>query len=354
MNIEPKRIFANRLSQARKMRGWSLREMEEQLHGEVTHAALHKYEQGQMLPSSKVLLHLASTLEQSSDFFFRAPTVSISRIEFRKRTTLGVHKEERLRENATEYFERYIEIEELLGVDTVFKNPLEDVAIQRREDIETAALKLRETWELGLDALSNVIEMLESHHVKVYELEEDNAFDGFSGWAGGIPVVVLNKTMSIVRKRLTALHELVHLLLKFPDNLFDAKQVEKLSHAFAGAMLIPEEVFRQRFGGKRASITINELVDIKADYGISIAAILARAKLLGLITEAAYKAHCIEFRKRGWHKNEPGEYVGIERSNRFDQLLYRAVSTDVISMSKAANLAGISLEAFRSSIEIVP
>ena len=354
MNSEPKQIFAQRIAQARKMRGWSLRELEAQLRGGVTHAALHKYEQGRMLPGSEVLACLSSALMQSPDFFFRAPTVSLSQIEFRKRTTLGARQETRLRENAAGFFERYLEIEQLLGVDTHFHNPLKDLVISGPEDIETAGLKLREAWELGLGALSNVVEMLENHQVKVYELEADAAFDGFSGWAGNIPVVVLNKKLPLVRKRLTALHELAHLVLSFPACRLDDKQVEELCHAFAGAALIPEEIFRQRFGGKRSRVTVNELAGIKADYGISIGSILARARQMGLITDALHKTICIEFRKRGWHKDEPGNYVGIEHSNRFEQLLYRAVSTDTVSMTKAASLAGQSLAAFRAALQTVP
>lgn len=354
MNPELKQIFAQRLTQARKMRGWSLRELEAQLKGAVTHAALHKYEQGQMLPGSDVLVPLASALKQSADFFFRAPTVSLSQIEFRKRTALGVRQEEGLRENAADFFERYLEVEHLLGVDAAFQNPLKGCVIRKLEDIEAAALKLRGAWDLGLDALSNIVEMLENHRVKVYELEADDAFDGFSGWAGPIPVVVLNKKFPLVRKRLTALHELAHLLLNFPKGQFEHKQLEKCCHVFAGAMLMPEEIFRARFGGKRSSVTLNELLDIKADYGISFGAIMARAHQLGLITQAVYKSFCIEVRRRGWHKNEPGDYVGIEHSNRFEQLVYRAVSTDVVSMTKAANLAGKPLAAFRASVQMVP
>lgn len=354
MNLETRQVFAQRLTQARKMRGLSLRDLEVHLGGTVSHAALHKYERGQMLPSSDVLVNLASALKQNPDFFFRAPTISLSKIAFRKRSALGIRKEEGLRETAADFFERYLEVEQLLAVDADFLNPLENRVIHNPEDIEPAALRLREAWELGLDALSNVVEMLENHQIKVYELDAEDTFDGFSGWAGSIPVVVLNQKFPLVRKRLTALHELAHLLLTFEKGRFDKNQVEKLCHAFAGAMLIPEEVFRQRMGGKRSSITVNELADMKADYGISIAAIMARARQLGLIAESLYKTFCIEFRKRGWHKDEPGEYIGIEHSNRFEQLLFRAVSTDAISMTKAAHLAGQPLATFRASLQMVP
>jgi hypothetical protein len=39
--------------------------------------------------------------------------------------------------------------------------------------------------------------------------------------------------------------------------------------------------------------------------------------------------------------------LGKEQSNRFKQLLNRAAAEDVISMSKAANLANVKLAVFR-------
>lgn len=42
-----------------------------------------------MLPGSAVLAVTTAALQQSANFFFRAPTVSSSKIKFRKRATLG-------------------------------------------------------------------------------------------------------------------------------------------------------------------------------------------------------------------------------------------------------------------------
>ena len=353
MKANPQTLFASRLEQARKMQGLSLRALADQMQGAVTYAALHKYEKGAMLPGSGVLIALAAALHQSVDFFFRPLTVSLEKIEFRKRSALRVKEEEGIKQKAADFFERYLEVENLLGLPEGFQNPLKGITIRKSEDIETTALKLREVWKLGLDALPNVLELLEDNQFKIYELDAGEKFDGFSGWAGHIPVVVLNRQFPNVRKRLTALHEVAHLLLDFPKGKFDSKEIERLCHNFAGAMLIPEEMFIQEFGGKRAKITVNELLDIKTNYGISIGAIMARAKWLGLITESYYQHSCITMRQRGWHKVEPGEFPGQERSNRFDQLLNRAASTELVSLSKAAALAGKPLAEFRDSFQLV-
>jgi predicted HTH domain antitoxin len=50
--------------------------------------------------------------------------------------------------------------------------------------------------------------------------------------------------------------------------------------------------------------------------------------------------------------NEPVEYIGEEKSNRFEQLLFRALAEELISMSKAAALNNQSMAEFRGKLLI--
>lgn len=350
-----KEAFPVRLAQARAMLGFSLRELSERMSGEVSHAALQKYEKGGMLPSSDVLIQLADALDRSPDFFFRPLRVSLEGIEFRRKSKLPAKSERSIRERSRDFFERYLEVEQLLGLDSKFHNPLANVVIRKRDDVETAADKLRSAWKLGQDALPNVVELLEDHEVKVLQLEADDSFDGLSGWAGSVPVVVLNSNVPSDRKRFTALHELGHLMLNFPDDaLCSSKDIEHHCHAFASSMLMPKDVFDREFGGRRSAIGLVELVNIKASYGISIAAIMARAHRLDFVSDQRYKRFCITMNQNGWRKNEPGAFAGSEQSSRFDQLLHRAVSTELVSLSKGAELAGKPLAEFRKLVQLVP
>ena len=274
-------VFGRRLAQARQMQGFSLRQLASQLNGMVTYAALSKYELGQMLPGSDVLISIAKNLNQSVDYFFRPFTVKLEEIQFRKRSTLGIKEATSIKHQAAEFFERYLEVEELLGERRKFENPIRiNRNIRSPDDIEAAAKELRQAWQLGLDPIGNVLELLEEHGFKVWELEAPETFDGFSGWAGDIPVVVLNcrESFHVTRRRLTALHEVAHLLLQFEEGGFEDKEVEKLCHAFASAVLMLREVFTREFGGGRTNISLRELINLKAKYGISIAAIMARAR----------------------------------------------------------------------------
>ncbi|MFN7139827.1 MAG: helix-turn-helix domain-containing protein [Limisphaerales bacterium] len=355
MSDTHQQIFGKRLAQGRKMRGLSLQALADELGGIITKQALNKYEQGLMMPNSDVLTALADKLGLSLDFFFRPFGAEISQIEFRKRTKLTVKEEESIRQKAADFLERYLELEELVAVKSEFIHPLKHRHIKSADDVEKAASALRAEWQIGTDAIPNVMEFLEDKHIKVCELEAPESFDGFSGWADGVPIIVLNAKFNanVPRKRWTALHELGHLILDFSQARADSKQVERYCHQFAGAVLMPKPVFESEFGGKRTNVTLQELVDIKENYGISIAAVMARARTLGFISEGLYKKFCIVSSQENWRAHEPGEYKGSEVSKRFDQLLYRAVAEEYVTLSKAANLKEQSLEQFRQSLELV-
>ena len=82
-------------------------------------------------------------------------------------------------------------------------------------------------------------------------------------------------------------------------------------------------------------------------------ATMARARNLNIISDLVYKDFSINYSIMGYRKNEPGEYMGIEDSMRFKQLLYRAAAEEMISLSKAASLNNQNLSQFRKSFVIV-
>jgi Zn-dependent peptidase ImmA (M78 family)/DNA-binding XRE family transcriptional regulator len=343
-----KELFAKRLKSARVRAVLSQDELVDKMNNIISKNAISKYEKGLMLPDSYVLIGLANALGVKTDYFFREFNVAIDNIEFRKKK-LGVKKVNAIKEKVIDIVERYLELEQFLNLNSTFENPIELIKINNKEDIENAVNKLLVKWQLGYNALPNVIDLLEDKHIKVIEIDAPMEFDGFSGWADGtFPVIVLNQNYGLERKRFTALHELGHLVMQINPN-YESKAVEKMCHQFAGAMLMPEKTFAMEFGGKRSSVSLNELVAMKEEYGISIQAIMARAKDFDFISEHRYKSFRIYISK---NRSEQGlgNYIGRESSHRFKQLLYRAASEEIISMSKAANLSNQKLAEFRKEL----
>jgi Zn-dependent peptidase ImmA (M78 family) len=266
-----------------------------------------------------------------------------------------VKSRQRLEEQAYEFFERYLEIEEIVGLPTP-KLCQADLSALKIADlptaIEDAADKLRETWQLGMNPIPNIHATLEKHGLKVRVLPHEDGFDGFSAFAEGggvrLPVVALSERWlrgpekDLPRFRFTAIHELAHLHLILPDSLTQ-KEKESCCHRFAGAFLIPRKPFQDCFGVNRVNIALAELRAIKAEWGVSVAAIMKRASNLGLVTAGRYKTYCIVAAKNGWRTQDPGKWIGDEESNRFKPLVLRSLAQELITTSKAAGLLGLSL-----------
>ncbi len=360
---DPFRVgFGERLRRARLMRGLSLRALADALNGAVSHTTLQKIECGETSPDSKLLGALAGTLAVRPDYFFKRDELKLVAKEYRKLTKLGAKQQQRLEEEAFEFFERYLEVERFFTLNSgdFPRHDLSRIAVDDLpEAIENAAEALRQEWGLGMNPIANVHATLEQHGVKVRLLKAAKGFDGFSAFADGggrvVPVVGLSEQWltterDLPRFRFTALHELAHLTLDLPPGL-SSKELEGCCHRFAGAMLIPREHFVRTFGENRVRIAVGELCAIKAEWGMSIAAIMKRASNLGLITAGRYKSYCIVANKQGWRTNEPGRWIGDESSQRFEQLVLRAMAEELITTSKAAGLLGVDLATLAERFE---
>jgi Zn-dependent peptidase ImmA (M78 family) len=303
-----------------------------------------------MKPDSPKLIAMAKALGVSTGYFYRESDINLTGIEFRKKSKLAQKEIDRIENGTLDFLERYIEIEKTVGQEAIFNNPLKGFNVKSYADIEAAAKRLRKAWRLGESPIPNLIELLEDRGIRIYEIHSDQNFDGLSGFIDEIPVIIINNRMDLVRIRFTVAHELGHILLNFPK--VERKLKERMCHAFAGALLLPQSAIFSEIGRIRKKITLWELKKLKGIYGISIQAIMARAHNLGIITDNCYKGFCIYANKSGWRKDEPGEYAGMEKANRFDQLVYYAVAEDIVTMSKGAELMNIKLTQFRKTFQI--
>lgn len=348
-NMEMKEIFSERFKSARLMKGFSLQDLADALDNQLSRQALHRYEKGEVIPDNDKIIQLSRVLDVTPDFFFRSTKVVLSEIEFRKLSKMP-HKEATvIKEKTKEKLSRYLELEEILGLPNEFENHLIDFgSVTSYQQINEAAMLLRKKWNLGNGAIFNVVEILEDKNIKVIKLDVDEDFDGLQTFVNKtIPVVAYNvkKANKPDRIRFTLLHELAHLLLKFGN--ITERQKETLCHQFAGAMLLPEDTIKSELGEHRNKLSSLELANIKKQYGISMQAIIMRAKDCGIINENYTKQLFFFFKQMNWKVDEPYEYEGVEQSNRFEQLLFRALIEDQISMSKAAALNNQTLADFR-------
>lgn len=356
MNLNPdnnNNIFGTRLKLARKMAGMSLQDLEDALAKRVSKQSLNKYEMSLMNPTTEVLMAISKALKLKPEYFLKKDQIELGEISFRKKASLSKKDEESIVEKSRDYLERYLEIESILAIDNKFINPLKAIDINSEEDIERAALHLREVWELGMNPINNVVEMLELKGIKVFLIDDVDQIDGFATITkNNIPFVVINtKGKSTERIRFTIIHELAHLLLLLNDAIKTNHRLEEeYCHYFSSCFLLPRKMLLQMIGGNnRSYINIKELITIKEFYGVSIRAIVHRLKKLQVITDNYYQRWVIYMSKTYGSKEEPGKYKGEEISRQFEQLVNRALAEGLISTSKAASLCNISTNEFRKS-----
>lgn len=348
--------FPSRLSAARKMGGHSLRGLSELIGKSVSYQTLSNWEKGKgdSLPQMQVLRAIAKALNVRIDFFFEPIRESLPQPEFRKRKSKLSKKDQAIiLEKAQFALDRYLEIEEILGVSVPVINPIKKLVINSVEEAEKAADQLRIAWNLGGNSISKIVEILEEFGIRVLELDAPNSFDGLAAWAGDIPFMLINRRVEdVCRLRFTLLHELGHLFMMIPSSV-DKKDIEKFCNRFASALLFPAKAFKLQLGGYRKHITLQELISLKEEWGISITAIAYRAKDLKGFSEERHRQFMINYNQAGFRKDEPGHYAMSEHPQRFRALVYRSYAEGIISESKAAYLLDVPFEKVHHDCRIV-
>ena len=355
-----KEVFAIRLQNARKVSGMSQAELASKMselqsvcpamYKGVSSTAIEKYENGVMVPDNDIIMvTIAKALNTNVANLRRPFRVTIGEFDFRKKSKLGKKAVERIKIMARQRIEKYVEVERLLNEEIGCKVDFCHLVVRNRNDARAIAYKLRQEWNMGIGPISNAINLLENHGVKVIEVEEDpELFDGTSSMVDGIPVVVLNANVgdtsnpkhhnTYERRNLTLFHELGHQLMNIADDIED-KEKEKICNAFASEFLIPSRTFIQIFGIKRTGISLFELKDVQREYGISARALMYKASELGVITPSRFKYFNISLNKDPNLRYAIDETVMLaQHSSRFERLVYRALASEVISISKAAEL----------------
>lgn len=338
--------LGSRLRAARAAAGLSLRELSDRVP--VSHTAIANYEKDADVPSSAVLIALADATGVDMGFLFRSSNVELGSPAWRKRKALTKTEEQSILAKTQDVLERYFEVEHLLGSEPgAFRVDLALSPVTSVEDAERVAEELRTGWQLGLDPIDDVTELLESRGIRIVYVEASDAFDGCTLVANGsIPVVVINSRFPGDRRRLSLAHELAHVVMDVRDDV----DLERAAQRFAGAFLFPAQMVLEELGSHRSNLDIYELHLLKHRWGLSMQSIVFRAQQTGVIGESRAKSLFFLFGKKGWKRREPGDPYPEEEPRRFQRLVMKALAEDAVSRSKASELLGMPFEDFRRSV----
>ena len=338
-------MLGKRLRRFRLARGMSLGDLEAAIDKSVSSQTLSKYEHGKLQPPAITLNQIASALGVKSAQLWSEPSCHIEWIAFRKHARLGKREQERIQSFVAEEFEKRVQLREQINEGNTPELPLLSTAVNDLSDAEEAALVLRNTLNLGIDPISNLIDVLEDHYIHIIEVDASEAFDGISAVAQDAEDDLLAAAIAMRsgvpgdRQRLNITHELGHLILKLCGDV----NAEKAAFRFGAAFLAPAEQLRRDVGEKRSLIQMTELLYLKKRYGMSIQAMLFRLRDLEIITNAYYKRWCIDINRFGWKKREPIE-MPPEKPERFRQQVHRALSEGLITETEAGQFLNHVME----------
>jgi Zn-dependent peptidase ImmA (M78 family)/transcriptional regulator with XRE-family HTH domain len=303
-SYDPDYFSRERLRIARLKAGLTLRDLAERVN--VSHALISQYESGRSKPSSTILAQLSLACGVPPAFLTHsARPVSLGGLDGTHfRSLRSTTKQQR--GGAWVWSEIVLDV--VTALEKFVRLPAPNLptwslsADATREEIRFAAEHLRDAWNLPQGPVGHLVRHMEANGVIVCRLPvADSGIDAFSHQGGDRPVVILGADKGdAARSRFDAAHELGHLVCH-PEADPGGRQ-ENQAHAFAAELLMPETDMRAALPRR---FSLNAYAGLKQEWGVSIAALLYRAKTLEIISEAAYRRAVVDFNSKYGRRNEP-------------------------------------------------
>jgi len=278
-------------------------------HVGVSAAAVSQYENGTTTPSPKVAAALALVLGMPIEFFSADPPLGeapAATAHFRSLRATTQQERDRAFAHAlltwelAQVMRRFVQLPhfDLPGDLTLYPD---DPARSAKQ----AAQEARRYLDLGTGPIPNVVRLLESRGVVCTRVPaQTRRVFAFSCSFPERPVVVLAAERThLAAGRFDAAHELGHLLLHH-DEEPGSHPVERQANAFASEFLAPSSELVEQLPSRA---DWSELLKLKRVWGISMQALLFRARELGIMSENIYRRAMTEVSARGWRRQEPGD-----------------------------------------------
>ena len=344
----------SRLKSARVYRGLSVADLAERLGLQRQTIALYEAQKIDT-PNFEHVRKMADILNFPIDFFLQEDQTSVQFGSTYFRSLLTTNRK---------YRSEQIERVKYLGEIYRFLNEYIDffplnLPTKYIEDPEEAATELRTFWSLGDKPIKDIVRLVEENGLFVTEFSsESDSVDAFSQQLmidGETRYLISysNNKSSAARVHFDIAHELGHILLhSWAEDVEEMtkeefREVEQQAHNFAGALLLPKEVFLSDLGSYGNKL--DYYYELKKKWKVSIAAMIRRAYNLGSITQLSYQQLMRTMQKRGIRKSEPLDDE-LETSapsifcSAIDVLLEEKVFTPQEFVNSLAEEGGVSLK----------
>lgn len=173
---------------------------------------------------------------------------------------------------------------------------------------EQVAQLVRAEWDLPTGPITNLTAAVERAGVMVIRYDFPEKIDGLSMWVANTPpLIFLNAQSTGDRDRWTLAHELGHLVLHRRVHA----DIESEADRFASELLMPEREIKREL----QPMSLQRAASIKLKWRVSMAALIRRAKDLGLLTTNQYEYLWKQMAMNGWRSREPNPIPPEESAN---------------------------------------
>lgn len=308
------KIKGEKLKIARILAGYTATELAEKIG--ITKQSLSQYESG-IEPRLDVYMKLLQILNCKNEFL-RIPFSNDLYIKntFFRANAAAKANERNNQQIKTEIVSRlYSFLLEYLDLPKL-NLPLLDETLS----IEEKAMALREFWGLKNRPIKNMVGLLESNGIIVSSFNSSSGIlqykidaytqqyiDKSISENDLFCVIVENNIDSCARKNFSLAHELGHIVLHNNDDYSslsktEQNQLENEANLFASAFLLPREQFKIDAEGAH---NLNNFVDLKKKWFVSMGAMMIRAKQLGIITNETYLKLIKNYSYHNFKSGEP-------------------------------------------------
>jgi Zn-dependent peptidase ImmA (M78 family)/DNA-binding XRE family transcriptional regulator len=373
-------VIGHNLRRLRNSSGLTQQELAEAAG--LSRVGYRNIETGKSVPKVETLQSLAGALEVPIQQLV-ARVHPIRRVRFRSLRRLK--SREQILAEVGKKLDDVTELEEALGDKRPFKisGLLDSLNARGEKRAIEAAAAVREAFGLRKDEpIRDICGLLESNGVKVFSIRlASNDFFGLSvGPEDGGPAIVVNTwdRISVERWIFSAAHELGHLILHL--DAYDVSEAdedqrqEKEANTFASHFLMPEQVFQREWDQTCGLAFVSRILKVKRMFRVSYKTVLYRlaksnpkvnvwrlfqsgyqfrfGRTLGRADEpdalaaSDYHTGAPESRSAG----EPTRLVAEDfLHDRLWRLVRKGVEGGQISLSRGAEILGVSLEEIRAA-----
>lgn len=332
-------------------------------------------ETGKSTPKLETLQMISKVLESSITELLM-PVRIPKAVRFRAKKTLRTRNE--ILSEVAKWLETYSELEALVEQeleDPHIKDVRREIAnLSSNAKVGKAAKAIRELWEIGEDEpIRNISGLFDKHGVKVLSIpKSSNDFFGLSiGEEDRGPAVAINtwERISVERWIFSAAHELGHLIMHCDafdvDQTEESEEEEREADIFASNFLMPQEAFKNELNALRGMHWIDVILTLKRIFKVSWKTVMMRLIANNLLDSSAWRNFHVQYKRKygvslkGYKEPNPlpaSSFTAEEPEtlrktdfpvNQLESLVSLALDQGKITMSKAAEVMGVSVNEMR-------